>query len=113
MRLLARHPLLDAATAAGALTISWARRSPGWTGRIDHEELQAEADQILVDRYLLLDTTGPAPTPGSTSPSPCPASCALIRFCFRAANPRLPSLTSGNDRRAARGPGQQAHSAEV
>src|SRR6202000_171720 len=33
---------------AGTLTVSWAREIAGWTGRIDHEELQAEADQILV-----------------------------------------------------------------
>jgi hypothetical protein len=49
MRLLARHPLLDEATATGAITISWAREIAAWTGRIDHEELQAAADQILVD----------------------------------------------------------------
>ena len=49
MRLLARHPHLDAATATGALTISWAREIAAWTGRIDHDELQSEADQILVD----------------------------------------------------------------
>src|SRR3984957_16230239 len=49
MRLLGRHPLLDAATATGAVTVSWAREIAGWTGRIDHEELQSEADQILVD----------------------------------------------------------------
>jgi hypothetical protein len=49
MRLLARHPLLDAATTTGGLTISWAREIAGWTGRIDHEELQAEADRILLD----------------------------------------------------------------
>jgi hypothetical protein len=49
MRLLGRHPLLDAATTTGAVTISWAREIAGWTGRIDHEELQAEADQILLD----------------------------------------------------------------
>jgi Domain of unknown function (DUF222) len=48
MRLLARHPVLDAATATGGLTISWAREIAGWTGRIDHDELQAEADKILV-----------------------------------------------------------------
>ncbi|HEX4094789.1 MAG TPA: DUF222 domain-containing protein, partial [Trebonia sp.] len=45
----ARHPLLDAATAAGDVTISWAREIAGWTGRIDDEELQGEADRILVD----------------------------------------------------------------
>ena len=49
MRLLARHPLLDAATAAGAITVSWAKEIAAWTGRIDHQELQGEADQILVD----------------------------------------------------------------
>jgi hypothetical protein len=49
MRLLARHPLLDEATTTGAITISWAREIAGWTGRIDHEELQTEADRILVD----------------------------------------------------------------
>jgi hypothetical protein len=49
MRLLGRHPLLDAATTTGAVTISWAREIAGWTGRIDHEELQQEADRILVD----------------------------------------------------------------
>ena len=37
MRLLARHPHLDAATATGAVTISWAREIAAWTGRIDHE----------------------------------------------------------------------------
>ncbi len=49
MRLLARHPLLDAATAAGAITISWAKEIAAWTGRIDHEELQQAADRILVE----------------------------------------------------------------
>jgi hypothetical protein len=49
MRLLARHPLLDAATTAGAVTISWATEIAGWTGRIDDEELQSEADQILLE----------------------------------------------------------------
>jgi hypothetical protein len=49
MRLLGRHPFLDAATATGGLTISWAKEIAGWTGRIDHDELQAEADKILVD----------------------------------------------------------------
>src|SRR3984885_5645836 len=49
MRLLGRHPLLDAATATGAVTVSWAKEIAGGTGRIDHEELQSEADQILVD----------------------------------------------------------------
>jgi hypothetical protein len=49
MRLLARHPLLDAATTTGAVTVSWAKEIAGWTGRIDHEELQSEADRILID----------------------------------------------------------------
>ena len=49
MRLLARHPHLDEATTAGALTISWAKEIAGWTGRIDHRELQSQADQILVE----------------------------------------------------------------
>jgi hypothetical protein len=49
MRLLARHPHLDAATTTGALTISWAKEIAGWTGRIDHQELQGEADKILVE----------------------------------------------------------------
>ena len=52
MRLLARHPHLDAATATGGLTISWAREIAAWTGRIDHEELQGEADKILVDAAM-------------------------------------------------------------
>jgi Domain of unknown function (DUF222) len=49
MRLLARHPHLDAATTTGGLTISWAKEIAGWTGRIDHDELQQEADEILVE----------------------------------------------------------------
>jgi Domain of unknown function (DUF222) len=49
MRLLGRHPLLDAATAGGGITVSWAKEIAAWTGRIDHEELQQEADQILVE----------------------------------------------------------------
>jgi Domain of unknown function (DUF222) len=49
MRLLARHPHLDDATTTGGLTISWAKEIAGWTGRIDHDELQQEADKILVD----------------------------------------------------------------
>jgi len=49
MRLLGRHPHLDAATTTGALTISWAGEIAAWTGRIDHEDLQTEADRILVD----------------------------------------------------------------
>ncbi len=49
VRLLARHPHLDDATTTGALTLSWAREIAGWTGRIDHDELQQEADKILVE----------------------------------------------------------------
>ena len=49
MRLLARHPVLDAATATGAVTISWAREIAGWTGRIGHQELQSQADKILLE----------------------------------------------------------------
>ena len=49
MRLLSRHPLLDEATASGAVTISWAREIAARTGRIDHDELQSEADRILVE----------------------------------------------------------------
>src|SRR3984957_4991656 len=49
MRLLARPPLLDAATSTGAITISWAREIAAWTGRIDHDDLQSAADQILVE----------------------------------------------------------------
>jgi hypothetical protein len=49
MRLLARHPHLDQATTSGAITISWAREIAGWTGRIDPQELQSQADQILVE----------------------------------------------------------------
>jgi hypothetical protein len=49
MRLLARHPSLDTATTTGALTISCAKEIAGWTGRIDHEDLQVEADKILVE----------------------------------------------------------------
>ena len=49
MRLLSRHPSLDAATATGAITISWAREIAAWTGRIDHDDLQQAADKILVE----------------------------------------------------------------
>jgi Domain of unknown function (DUF222) len=49
MRLLARHPHLGQATTTGAVTISWAKEIAGWTGRIDDEELQTEADRILVE----------------------------------------------------------------
>jgi hypothetical protein len=52
MRLLGRHPLLDAATAGGGVTVSWAREIADWTGRIDHEKLQQKADQILVDAAM-------------------------------------------------------------
>ncbi len=48
MRLLARHPLLAAAAAEGLVTTSWAREMAGWTGRIKDEELQEDADQILL-----------------------------------------------------------------
>jgi hypothetical protein len=48
MRLLARHPHLDAATGAGAVSVSWAGEIAKLTGRIDDEDLQAQADQILV-----------------------------------------------------------------
>ena len=41
--------MLDAATATGAITISWAREIAAWTGRIDHDDLQPAADNILVD----------------------------------------------------------------
>ena len=49
MRLLGRHPLLDDAAAGGAVTISWAREMAGWTGRIGDQEMQADADQILLE----------------------------------------------------------------
>ena len=49
MRLLARHPLLGDAAAAGTVTTSRAREMAGWTGRIKDEELQAGADRILLD----------------------------------------------------------------
>jgi hypothetical protein len=49
MRLLARHPLLGDAAADGAVTISWAREMAGWTGRIGDEEMQQDADQILLE----------------------------------------------------------------
>ncbi|HEX4088764.1 MAG TPA: DUF222 domain-containing protein [Trebonia sp.] len=48
MRLLARHPHLDAATTNGAVTVSWAREMAKWTSRIDDPDLQEQADQILV-----------------------------------------------------------------
>ena len=49
MRLMSRHPHLDAATTTGALTISWAKEIAGWTGQIDHDDLRQEADMILVE----------------------------------------------------------------
>ena len=33
----------------GAVTVLWAREIARWTGRIDHEELQSDADRILLD----------------------------------------------------------------
>ncbi len=67
MRLLARHPHLDAATAAGSITISWAQEIAAWTGRIDHDELQTEADKILVDAA---DRRARTSTTSSSSPRP-------------------------------------------
>ncbi len=64
MRLLARHPLLDAATATGAVTVSWAREIAAWTGRIDHDELQSEADQILVEAAAAGRRPGRPEAPG-------------------------------------------------
>ena len=49
MRLLGRHPLLDEAAAEGAVTTSWAREMADWTRRIGDEEMQADADQILLE----------------------------------------------------------------
>jgi hypothetical protein len=49
MRLLGKHPLLDDAAAAGAVTVSWAREMAGWTGRIGDQEMQQDADQILLE----------------------------------------------------------------
>jgi hypothetical protein len=49
MRLLCKHPVLDDATTTGTITVSWARDMAGWTGRIGDEDLQQEADQILLD----------------------------------------------------------------
>jgi hypothetical protein len=49
MRLLGRHPLLDQAAAEGAVTVSRAREMAAWTGRIKDEDLQQDADQILLD----------------------------------------------------------------
>ena len=49
MRLLGRHPLLDDAAADGAVTVSWAREMADWTRRIGDEDLQPDADQILLE----------------------------------------------------------------
>jgi Domain of unknown function (DUF222) len=49
MRLLGRHPLLDAATGAGDLSRSWAREIAAWTGRLPAGELREQADRILLD----------------------------------------------------------------
>src|SRR5208282_864702 len=49
MRLLGKHPLLGDAAAEGAVTISQAREMAAWTGRIKDEEMQADADQILLE----------------------------------------------------------------
>jgi hypothetical protein len=49
MRLLARHPLLDAAAGGGAVSVSWAREMAGWTGKIGDEDMQKDADQILLE----------------------------------------------------------------
>jgi hypothetical protein len=49
MRLLSKHPLLDDAAAEGAVTTSWAREMAGWTGRIGDEDMQKDADQILLE----------------------------------------------------------------
>ena len=74
----ARHPLLDAAAAAGAITISWAREIAGWTGRIDHEELQSAADQILVEAAAAgrgprrPEAHGPGHLRGVAGPGPNP-----------------------------------------
>ena len=48
-RLLGRHPLLDEAAAAGTVTISWAREMAAWTGKIGDQEMQADADEILLE----------------------------------------------------------------
>jgi hypothetical protein len=49
MRLLSKHPVLDDAAADGSVTISWAREMAGWTKRIGDEDLQQDADQILLE----------------------------------------------------------------
>jgi len=66
MRLLARHPLLDDATAAGGITLSRAREIAGWTGKIDDDALQQKADQTL------LDAAGPGRTSTTRASSPRP-----------------------------------------
>ena len=48
-RLLGRHPLLDDAAAAGTVTISWAREMAAWTGKIGDQDMQADADEILLE----------------------------------------------------------------
>ena len=48
-RLLGRHPALDDAAADGTVTISWAREMAAWTGRIGDQEMQHDADQILLE----------------------------------------------------------------
>jgi hypothetical protein len=49
MRLLAKHPVLDDAAAGGAVTMSWARQLADWTRRIGDQDMQHDADQILLD----------------------------------------------------------------
>jgi hypothetical protein len=49
MRLLSKHPLLEEAAADGAVTVSLAREMAAWTKRIGDDEMQADADQILLD----------------------------------------------------------------
>ena len=49
MRLLGRHPLLDDAAADGTVTMSWAREMASWTGKIGDQEMQQDADQILLE----------------------------------------------------------------
>ncbi len=48
-RLLGKHPLLDDAAADGTVTMSWAREMAGWTGKIGDQEMQQDADQILLE----------------------------------------------------------------
>ena len=49
MLLLGRHPLLDDAAADGTVTTSWAREMAAWTGKIGDQEMQRDADQILLE----------------------------------------------------------------